>query len=397
MKIALVSPYDYAYPGGVNNHIASLEEHFTRMGHEVKIIAPSSKPKKTGENGSAIVIGKPVPIRASGSVVRAPVSPMLMFSSRIRKMLELEKFDVVHIHEPMMPALAVSVLHHAEGVILVGTFHATRSNSFGYAIWKPLLKRWMNKLDGKIAVSQAARDFIYRYFPGDYEIIPNGIDLERFSDKVPPVEKYRDDKLNILFVGRLEERKGFKYLLAAYERVKKEYPQCRLIVVSPTGQLSRKYEKLAAKRNLKDVVFAGYVSFEDLPEYYNTADVFCTPATGWESFGMVLLEAMATGKPIVATDIPGFAGLINHGVEGLLIKPRDEKALASALLSLLKDKAMRDRMGEKGKLKAQDYSWEVVAQKVMSYYQKLLESRTREVNKESDCACRGSSHPGAAY
>jgi len=397
MKIALVSPYDYAYPGGVNNHIASLEEHFTRMGHEVKIIAPSSKPKKTGENGSAIVIGKPVPIRASGSVVRAPVSPMLMFSSRIRKMLELEKFDVVHIHEPMMPALAVSVLHHAEGVILVGTFHATRSNSFGYAIWKPLLKRWMNKLDGKIAVSQAARDFIYRYFPGDYEIIPNGIDLERFSDKVPPVEKYRDDKLNILFVGRLEERKGFKYLLAAYERVKKEYPQCRLIVVSPTGQLSRKYEKLAAKRNLKDVVFAGYVSFEDLPEYYNTADVFCTPATGWESFGMVLLEAMATGKPIVATDIPGFAGLINHGVEGLLIKPRDEKALASALLSLLKDKAMRDRMGEKGKLKAQDYSWEVVAQKVMSYYQKLLESRTREVNKESDCACQHSSHPGAAY
>jgi len=112
---------------------------------------------------------------------------------------------------------------------------------------------------------------------------------------------------------------------------------------------------------------------------------------------MVLLEAMATGKPIVATDIPGFAGLINHGVEGLLIKPRDEKALASALLSLLKDKAMRDRMGEKGKLKAQDYSWEVVAQKVMSYYQKLLESRTREVNKESDCACQHSSHPGAAY
>jgi len=351
------------------------------MGHEVKIIAPSSKPKKTQENESAIVIGKPVAIRASGSIVRSPVSPMLLFSDRIKKILEQEKFDVVHIHEPMMPALAVSVLHHAEGVLLVGTFHATRSNSFGYAIWKPLLKRWMNKLDGKIAVSQAARDFIYRYFPGDYEIIPNGIDLERFSDKTPPVEKYRDDKLNILFVGRLEKRKGFKYLLGAYERVKKEFPQCRLIVVSPHGSLCKKYEKLAAKRNLKDVVFAGYVSFEDLPRYYNTADVFCSPATGWESFGVVLLEAMATGTPIVASDIPGYAGLISHGVEGLLVKPTDEKALASALLSLLQDKAMRDRMGENGKLKAKDYSWEVVAQKVMSYYQRLLEGRTGVVSK----------------
>jgi len=381
MKIALVSPYDYAYPGGVNNHIASLEEHFTRMGHEVKIIAPSSKPKKTRENESAIVIGKPVAIRASGSVVRSPVSPMLLFSDRIKKILEQEKFDVVHIHEPMMPALAVSVVHHAENVILVGTFHATRSSSFGYTIWKPLLKRWMNKLDGKIAVSPAARDFIYRYFPGDYEIIPNGIDLEHFSDKAPPVERYRDDKLNILFVGRLEKRKGFKYLLGAYEHVKREFPQCRLIVVSPPGSLCKKYEKLAVKRNLKDVVFAGYVPFEDLPGYYNTADVFCSPATGWESFGMVLLEAMATGKPIVASDIPGYAGLISHGVEGLLVKPTDEKALASALLSLLQDKAMRDRMGEKGKLKAKDYSWEVVAQKVMSYYQRLLEGRTGVVSK----------------
>jgi len=397
MKIALVSPYDYAYPGGVNNHIASLEEHFTRMGHEVKIIAPSSKPKKTQEKGSAIVIGKPVPIHASGSVVRSPVSPMLLFSDRIRKILEQEKFDVVHIHEPLMPALAISVLHHAEGVLIVGTFHASRSNSFGYTIWKPLLKKWMAKLDGKIAVSKAAMEFINRYFPGDYVIIPNGIDLERFSDKAKPVEQYRDGKLNILFVGRLEKRKGFKYLLGAYERVKKQFPQCRLIVVSPPGGLCQKYEKLATKRNLKDVVFPGYVSFEDLPRYYNTADIFCSPATGWESFGMVLMEAMATGKPIVASDIPGYAGLISHGVEGLLVKPRDEKALASALMSLLRDKSMREKMGEKGKLKAKDYSWEMVAQKVMEYYQKLLQSRTGVVNKEIACACQGSSHPGAAY
>ncbi len=395
MKIALVSPYDYAYPGGVNNHIASLEEHFTRMGHEVKIIAPSSKPKKTEEDGSTIVIGKPVPIRASGSVVRAPVSPMLMFSDRIKKMLEQEKFDVVHIHEPLMPALAISVLHHAEGVVIVGTFHATRSNSFGYTMWKPLLKKWMKKLDGKIAVSKAAMEFINRYFPGDYVIIPNGIDLEHFSDKASPIEKYRDDKLNILFVGRLEKRKGFKYLLGAYARVKKEFPQCRFIVVSPAGRQCQQYQRIAAIRRLDDVVFADHVSFEELPGYYNTADICCSPATGWESFGMVLMEAMATGKPVVASDIPGYAGVISHGVEGLLVKPRDEKALASALMSLLRDKSMREKMGERGKLKAKDYSWDIVARRVMEYYEELLQSRTGVVNKESACACQDSSHPGA--
>lgn len=375
MKIALVSPYDYAYPGGVNNHIASLEEHFTRMGHEVKIIAPSSRPKKTGKNESAIIIGKPVPIRASGSVVRSPVSPMLLFSDRIKKILEREKFDVVHIHEPLMPALAISVLHHSSFSLNVGTFHASRTNSFGYTIWKPLLKKWMAKLGGKIAVSQAAMEFISRYFPGDYVIIPNGIDLKHFSDKVAPIEQYRDGKLNILFVGRLEKRKGFKYLLGAYGHVKKQFPQCRLIVVSPAGRLVDKYRKIAVRRKLKDIVFADHVSFEELPSYYNTADVFCSPATGWESFGMVLLEAMATGKPIVASNIPGYAGLITHGVEGLLAKPRDEKDLAKAILSTLQDETLRKSMGERGRSKAQDYSWETVAQKVISYYQKLLRER----------------------
>jgi len=389
LKIALVSPYDYAYPGGVNNHIACLEERFTRMGHEVKIIAPSSNPKKGGEN--AIFIGKPVPIRASGSVVRCPVSPKLLFSDLIKKMLEKEKFDVVHIHEPMMPALAISVLHHSSNELVVGTFHATRSNSWGYTIWKPLLKKWMAKLEGKIAVSKAAMGFIDRYFPGDYRIIPNGIDLERFSDRVAPIEKYKDGKLNILFVGRLEKRKGFKYLLGAYGRVKKEFPQCRLIVVSPPGRLCKKYEKIAARRGMSDLVFAGYVSDEDLPRYYNTADIFCAPATGWESFGMVLLEAMATGKPIVASDIPGYAGLISQGVEGLLVKPRDEKALAGAILTLLKDKPMREKMGQSGKKKAKDYSWDVVAQKVMEYYQYLWQKRNKTADREIACARQGSS------
>jgi len=397
MKIALVSPYDYAYTGGVNIHIARLQENFTRMGHEVKIIAPSSKPQETQKNGDVIVFGRPVPIHASGSVVRSPVSPGLVFSSGIRDMLRRERFDVIHIHEPLMPTLATAVLHHASQELTVGTFHASRSRSWGYSFWKPIcLNRWFNKLDGRIAVSFAAMEFVSRYFPGDYTIIPNGIDLPHFSRQVTPLERFCDGKLNILFVGRMEKRKGFKYLLGAYEKVKRELPQCRLIVVGPQDRSYGKYQRLAVMRNLKDVVFTGYVSYEELPRYYKSADIFCSPATGWESFGLVLLEAMAVGKPTVASDIPGYAAVISGGVDGLLVKPRDEEALAGAILQLLQDRSLRERMGEMGKVKAGDYSWEKVAQQVMNYYQELLKGRSGVISEEISTACQGSAFLSSA-
>ena len=390
MKIALVSPYDYAYTGGVNIHISRLQENFTRMGHEVKIIAPSSKPQETQKNGDVIVFGRPVPIHASGSVVRSPVSPGLVFSSGIRDMLRRERFDVIHIHEPLMPTLATAVLHHASQELTVGTFHACRSRSWGYSFWKPIcLNRWFNKLDGRIAVSFAAMEFVSRYFPSDYTIIPNGIDLPHFSRQVPPLEQFCDGKLNILFVGRMEKRKGFKYLLGAYEKVKRELPQCRLIVVGPQDRSYGKYQRLAVKRNLKDVVFTGYVSYEELPRYYKSADIFCSPATCWESFGLVLLEAMAAGKPTVASDIAGYAAVVNDGVDGLLVKPRDEKALAGTILQLLQDGSLRERMGEMGKVKAGDYSWEKVAQQVMNYYQELLKGRSGVISEEISTAGQG--------
>lgn len=397
MKIALVSPYDYAYPGGVNIHISHLQDNFTRMGHQVKIIAPSSNPRETQRNGDVIVFGRPIPIHASGSVVRSPVSPKLVFSKRIGDTLRQEKFDVIHIHEPLMPTLATAVLHHASQELTVGTFHAFRARSWGYPFWKPIcLNRWFNKLDGRIAVSEAALEFVSKYFPADYKIIPNGIDLQHFTGDVTPIPEYCDGKLNILFVGRMEKRKGFKYLLGAYERVKREFPECRLIVVGPQGRSWQKYRDLAVKRNLKDVVFAGYVSYEDLPRYYKTADIFCSPATDKESFGIVLLEAMAVGTPTVASDIVGYAAVVHHGVNGLLVKPRDEQALANALLQLLQDKSLRESMGNMAEFKAKDYNWETVAQQVMSYYQDLLQGYCGKVNEEITCAQKSSTHLGAA-
>lgn len=367
MKIALVSPYDYAYPGGVVIHIANLYEQFTRMGHAVRIITPYSGSSASLDSRDIIPLGRPFPIPSGGSIARAPLSPML--SSPARDILERENFDIIHLHEPLGSALSICTLR-VSNTINVGTFHACHSGTMGYRIMSPFVTKWFKKLHGKIAVSKPAMDFIGKHFPGDYTIIPNGIDVAHFSAAVSPISRYDDGKLNILFVGRLEKRKGLRYLLGAYKRVKQELPNTRLIVVGPGKH--QKYEKLVRKANLKDVVFTGYVPNEDLHTYYQTADIFCTPATGEESFGIILLEAMAASKPIVASAIEGYASVLSHGVEGLMVPPRDEQALASALIKLLGDETLRREMGARGRLKAEECSWPNVAGRINEYYTSLL-------------------------
>jgi len=372
MKIALVSPYDFAYPGGVTNHISALEHQLTKMGHEVRVIAPASK--VVPDFGDKFIpIGKPRPIPASGSIARITIS--LRLASTIKAVLERENFDVIHLHEPLMPMLCTTVLRLSH-TANVGTFHAHGARLLGYNFGRPistiLLKRWFRKLNGRIAVSKPAMEFANRHLPGYYTVIPNGIDLEHFSADVSPIDEFCDGKLNILFVGRLESRKGLNYLLKAYIRVREEFPDSRLIVVGPGTRLRHKYEKQVKRSNLKDVVFVGHVSYDDLPRYYKTADIFCSPATGRESFGIVLLEAMAVGKPIVASNIEGYASVVNHGVEGLLVPPRDDRSLARALISLMSDEALRHQIGAKGKVKALDYSWQQIAQRVYNYYVKVL-------------------------
>jgi phosphatidylinositol alpha-mannosyltransferase len=371
LKIALVSPYDFAYPGGVAIHISYLEHHLARMGHEVKVIAPASK-VISGFGDRFIAIGSPRPVPTSGSIARVTLSPWL--SKRVKAVLEREKFDIIHLHEPLMPMLCTTVLRLSQ-TANIGTFHAS-SGSPGYNFAKPLstwlLKRWFRKLHGKIAVSQPAMEFAHSYFPGYYNIVPNGVDIEHFSPDVSPIEKFRDGKLNILFVSRLEKRKGLNYLLEAFKQVKREVPNSRLIIVGPGTRLRRKYEKEVKRSGLKDVVFTGLISYEDLPRYYKTADVFCAPATGRESFGIILLEAMAAGKPVVASNIEGYARVVAHNVEGLLVPPGDKEMLARALISLLTDESLRREMGARGRVKALDYSWERVAQRVLQYYIRVL-------------------------
>ena len=376
MKIALVSPYDFSYPGGVVRHISSLEYYFTRMGHMVKIIAPASSPV-TGYGDRFIAIGKPRPIPTSGSIARITIS--LTLADKVKEVLEREKFDIIHLHEPLAPTLCTTVLRLSNS-INIGTFHATESRP-SYRWSRPLLlrrflKKWFERLDGRIAVSPPARDFINKHFPSTYDIIPNGIDLDYFSPANSPLPEFQDEKTNILFVGRLENRKGLEYLLKAYRLIKPDCPNCRLIVVGPGTRLRRKYEKNIAESGLPDVVFTGRVDNKELPRYYKTADIFCAPATGHESFGIVLLEAMATGKPVIASDISGYRSVITDGLDGILVPPKQEVPLAQAISSLMQNKPRRLQIGEKGRRKSLDYGWDKVSRRVMDYYTRILITRT---------------------
>lgn len=365
MKIALVSPYDFAVPGGVNSHISPLAEEFRERGHEVRIIAPASK---RIEREGLIVLGRPVSVPTGGSVARISVS--LRMAPRVRNVLAEEGFDIVHMHEPFCPVLPIQFLRYSEAVN-VGTFHAAREGGqLLYAYGRRLLRRWFRRLDGKIAVSTAAARLVGRYFPGYYNLIPNGVDCPFFA-QASPIEKYMDGRLNILFLGRLEKRKGLAHLLKAYRQLKDDIPGSRLLVVGD-GRLRAACERYVQRTMLTDVVFAGRVSDHDKARYFKTAHVYCAPNTGAESQGIVLLEAMAASKPVVASNIEGFGTVLTHGVEGLLVLPEDSEGLAEALLQLLRDPDLRQEMGERGRQRAQEYSWERVSQRVLSYYERLI-------------------------
>ena len=371
MKIALVSPYDFVYPSGVNIHVSSLERQFTKMGHDVRIIAPLSG-NVSGIGGKFIRIGTPIPIPLGGTICRVTIS--LRLGPTIKSVLNQENFDIIHLHEPFMPMLCSAVLRFSN-TANVATFHAFGGNpgyKFGRPISTIMLRRRLPKLDGRIAVSQAAMEFASKHVPGYYNIIPNGVDLELFSPDVSPISEFCDGKLNILFVGRLEKQKGVNYLIKAFKQISREVPNSRLIIVGPGTRLRGKYEKEVARSGLKNVIFVGGKPQSELPRYYKAADVFCAPATGLESFGIVLLEAMAMGKPIVATNIEGYNSVLTHGAEGLLVPPKNEEVLARALISLLTNERLRREMAARARLKAMEYSWERVSQRVLNCYTRIL-------------------------
>ena len=370
MKIAMVSPYDFTWPGGVTAHVSQLARELGRFGHEVQVLAPHTPSRECVDADLLVPLGRSIPLPSGGSIARVSLSWWLY--PKVRALLKKEQFDIVHLHEPMAPILPLCVLEFSKSVN-VGTFHASYNRQHLYRFTSPITKRWQARLHGNIAVSPAARRYVNNTFPGDYEIIPNGIDFKHFASDTAPYPEYQDGKLNILFVGRLEKRKGLRYLLEAYSKLKWEQPNIRLIVVGP-GNPDKESYRILSSHNLQDVEFVGRVSYDDLPRYYASSDIFCSPATGAESFGIVLLEAMAAGKPVVASDIEGFRGVMTEGEQGMFVPKKDSDALAKTLGNLAKDAELRNKLGAQGRRLAEEYRWEVVAGRVEKYYQTCMQA-----------------------
>lgn len=383
MRIAHLCPYDYSVAGGVCEHVRNLDQQMRAMGHNVTVIAPASGSSELAPN--TVRISKwSVPVPGSGSIARISLSPLVY--PRIRRIVSSGNFDVVHLHEPLMPMvclsglLAGSVSPAGRRPVTVGTIHGYRDSYVIYRVLRPLLRRLMDRLSARIAVSTDARRWAARYFPGEYHIISDGVDVSEFGNPYAhPIPELARGQANILFVGRLEPRKGFGYLLSAFRAVKSSVPEARLVVVGHYSQAqSAQYREYVRRHNLRDVQFVGPVSTADLVRYYKSAQVFCAPSTGYEALGIVLLEAMAAGAPIVATNIEGYRTVVTDGKDALVVPPRDVPALARALTRLLQDGDLRVRLAVAGRQTVQCYSWPKLAQTVLALYQECLANAPHE-------------------
>ena len=365
MKIATVTPYDLAVPGGVNRQMLLLSQRLRQIGHDVDVFGPASAAGDTLPAG-VTVIGRAVRFPFGNTDTRISFSPWTR--SQVRSVLDAGQYDVVHLHEPLTPLVPLQFLGHSES-LNVGTFHgATRIGRQLYRSLMPVLQPWARRLDVRVAASPTALAYVEQFVHGPWTVVPNGVDVERFANPAPPLTDLLDGRHNILFVGRQERRKGLNILLRAYARIRRERNDTRLVVVGPSGSLGERYRQWVRRQGWEHVVFTGTVSDDDLPRYYQAASLCCMPAIGEESFGIVLVEAMAAGVPIVASDIPGFRHVLRSGREGLMVPPGDPDSLASAILTLLADERQRAAMGEQGRQRAAEFRIEATAERMLDLY-----------------------------
>ena len=335
MRIGIVTEYYRPWPGGISEHVHHEASELAQRGHEVVIFTGPATAGWRDDRLRVIRMGFGLQFTSNGALSRMVLGRYLL---NFRRVLRSHQLDVLHVHAPMDPVLGMASLV-ASKCATVGTFHANFTPS---PLWETMYRRlrfvsepiW-RRLDGCIAVSAEARRSISHYFPGEYEILPNGVDTERFDPRLEAPPALRGEGPKILFVGRADPRKGLPLLLRAYARARRRIEGLQLWVVgAERRELEDELRGLDAQA-VRDVIFAGYVAPEALPGYYAACDLFCSPAIGQESQGIVLLEAMAAGRPPLAFSIPGYRDVVSHGRDGWLVEEIGERALADALALLL--------------------------------------------------------------
>jgi phosphatidylinositol alpha-mannosyltransferase len=323
--------------------------------HEVLIVAPrSGGPAR--EDGVAL-IGRTIPVPANGSVAPLAFGPVAAVN--VKRTLVGFNPDVVHLHEPLIPSLSMLALMGSAAPCM-GTFHASADSSAGYALARPLLGRLANRLAIRTAVSDAARELVQRYLPGTYHLTPNGVDADSFAGAEPAD---LGEGRRVLFLGRLERRKGLEILIQAMTRFRGS--DVRLIVAGSGPQ--EKDLRSLADRLMVDAVFLGRVDDAAKAALFKRADVYCAPGLGGESFGIVLVEAMAAGTPVVCSDLPGFRAVAEHAA--VLVSPGNSGLLADAIRRVLADEALAERMGKAGSRTASGFDWRRLVGNVEDLYQ----------------------------
>jgi phosphatidylinositol alpha-mannosyltransferase len=375
MKVGLVCPYSFDIPGGVQAHVADLARTLISLGHSVSVLAPGDDTEGATELPDFVVpSGRSVPIPYNGSVARLSFGPMSY--TKVRRWIRAGRFDVLHVHEPVAPSLSMLALMVADGPI-VATFHTANPRSRMLAAFQGVLQPFMEKITGRIAVSELARQVQVEHLGGDAVIIPNGVDVQFFAN-AKPLPGYPRTGGTIGFVGRFDEsRKGMAVLLDALRLMVPTRPDLQLLVA---GSGDEKELREAAGPGLAGVLrFLGRVSDADKASMLKSLDIYCAPNIGGESFGIILTEAMSAGTPVVASDLDAFRRVLDGGIAGVLTPVGDATALARSLTAVLDDPGRRAVLAAQGRRVVAAYDWPVVAATVVKVYETVVAADPRAV------------------
>jgi len=361
VKVGIVCPYDWSAPGGVQVHVRDLAVALQRLGHEVSVLAPCDDdidlPPYVVSAGGAVTLSY------NGSKAKVAFGPVT--TRRVRKWIRKGEFDVLHVHEPLSPSVSILSCWAARGPV-VATWHSSMQRSRALAAMYPLAQTALEKVSARIAVSEAARQTLVEHMGGDAVLIPNGVDCSAFGG-VDPLPGWPGEGHSLLFLGRIDEpRKGLQVLLEALPAIAERHPDVRLLVAGP-GDVDEFRHALPAEVADR-VEFLGLVSEEVKARAFVSADIYVAPNTGGESFGIVLLEAMASGTPVLASDIEAFRRVVDGGRAGATFVNEDSADLARVAVALLDDAEERARLGREGLLRAEEFDWETVAKRVVEVY-----------------------------
>jgi phosphatidylinositol alpha-mannosyltransferase len=368
MRIGLVCPYRWDVPGGVQYHVRDLATTLRGMGHHVEILTPAEHEESLADEWITFA-GRTVPVPYNGSMASMQFGPVS--AARVRRWLREGRFDVVHVHEPASPSVSLLVCMIAKGPI-VATFHAATTRSKWLAAVGPMARPWLERISGRIAVSDFARRVQVEHLGGDAVIIPNGVHVDGFA-RGPSLPGYARgvDGPTIGFLGRFDEpRKGLPVLLEAMRTVVRRHPGARLLIAGRGN--ADELRSLIGPELRASVAILGELSESDKAAFLRSVDIYCAPNLLGESFGVVLIEALSAGAPIVASDLDAFARVLQHGAAGVLVHRGDPAALAAALCDLLADPARRAELAATGSRVAADYDWDVLARRILDVYETVL-------------------------